>query len=75
MNWKHWIRQFHRWVSLAFTLTVLANIVMMSLRPGQPPNWITYSPLVPLFLLLGSGLYLFVLPYTVAGRARGGDGA
>lgn len=24
------IRQFHRWVSIAFTLTVIANFVVMS---------------------------------------------
>jgi hypothetical protein len=30
---------------------------------GPPPAWITYSPLLPLALLLSSGLYLFVLPY------------
>lgn len=59
----HFIRQSHRWVSLAFTLTVIANFVAMALRPGQPPNWITYAPLLPLGLLLLSGLYLFVLPY------------
>ena len=31
---------------------------------GTPPAWVTYSPLPPLFLLLFSGLYLFILPYT-----------
>ena len=30
---------------------------------GTPPAWITYSPLLPLALLLLTGLYLFVLPY------------
>ena len=34
----------------------------------QPPPYITYSPLLPLFLLLLTGLYLFVLPYTAKGR-------
>jgi hypothetical protein len=29
----------------------------------QPPDWVTYSPLLPLALLMFSGLYLFVLPY------------
>jgi hypothetical protein len=23
MNWNHWIRKFHRWLSIAFTLTVM----------------------------------------------------
>jgi hypothetical protein len=55
------IRQTHRWVSIAFTLTVIANFV--ALTQGQPPAWITYSPLLPLALLLLTGLYMFVLPY------------
>lgn len=62
-----WIRQFHRWVSIAFTVTVIANFVAMS--QGEPPAWVTYSPLPPLFVLLLSGLYLFVLPYTAKGRS------
>ena len=64
---SRWIRQFHRWVSIAFTLTVIANFVVMS--QGTPPAWVTYSPLLPLALLLFSGLYLFVLPY--AAKRRG----
>ncbi len=54
-----WIRPFHRWVSMAFTLTVVANFAAMAL--GTPPAWLTYSPLLPLAMLLFSGLYLFVL--------------
>jgi len=64
-----WIRQTHRWVSMAFTLTVIANFVALSLGQGQPPNWITYSPLLPLALLLLTGLYLFALTYLVRRRA------
>ncbi len=56
------IRQTHRWLSMAFTLTVIANFVAMS--QGTPPPWVTYSPLLPLALLLLTGLYMFVLPYT-----------
>jgi hypothetical protein len=57
-----WIRQSHRWISIVFTLTVIANFAV---RPfGEPPAWVTYAPLAPLFLLLFSGLYMFVLPYT-----------
>lgn len=67
MNWSKWIRQLHRWLSIIFTMTVIANFVAMAL--GVPPGWIVYSPLPPLFLLLFSGLYMFVLPY--AGRWRG----
>ena len=64
MNWSKRIRQWHRWFSIAFTLTVIANFVALGVQHGkQPPALITYSPLVPLFLLLFSGLYLFALPY------------
>ncbi len=61
------IRQTHRWLSILFTATVVANFVAMAL--GEVPAWVTYSPLPPLFLLLFTGLYMFVLPY--AGRWRG----
>jgi hypothetical protein len=61
LNWSHWIRQIHRWLSIIFTVTVIANFV--ALTRGTPPAWVTYSPLPPLFLLLFTGLYLFVLPY------------
>jgi hypothetical protein len=67
---SNWIRQFHRWVSIIFTLCVIANFVAMALRPGQqPPAAVTYSPLPPLFLLLFTGLYMFVLPYTAKRRS------
>ena len=62
-----WIRQTHRWVSIVFTLTVIANFVALS--RGTPPDWVTYSPLLPLALLLFSGLYLFVLPYAAKWRS------
>jgi hypothetical protein len=71
VNWSYWIRQTHRWTSIVFTLTVIANFVLMALRPGQPPGLVTYSPLLPLFLLLFTGLYMFVLPYLGKPRTRG----
>ncbi|WP_457312824.1 hypothetical protein [Sphingomonas sp. UYAg733] len=67
MTWNNWIRQFHRWLSIAFTLTVIANFVARAW--GEPPLWITYSPLLPLFLLLFSGLYMFALPYVARWRS------
>jgi hypothetical protein len=69
MNWNQWIRQLHRWLSIIFTLTVIANFVALS--QGTPPAWITYSPLLPLALLLFSGLYLFLLPYLAKSRRTG----
>jgi cellulose synthase/poly-beta-1,6-N-acetylglucosamine synthase-like glycosyltransferase len=68
LNWNMWIRQIHRWLSIAFTVTVIANFVAMAL--GEPPAWVVYSPLLPLFLLLSSGLYMFVLPYVAKPRGE-----
>jgi hypothetical protein len=64
---SNWFRQLHRWLSIVFTLTVVANFVAMAIQ-GQPPAWITYSPLLPLFLLMFTGLYMFALPYTRRAR-------
>ena len=66
MKRNEWVRQTHRWLSIAFTVTVIANFV--ALAQGTPPPWVTYSPLLPLALLLFSGLYLFVLPYAARWR-------
>ncbi|AZO80884.1 MULTISPECIES: hypothetical protein [unclassified Bosea (in: a-proteobacteria)] len=67
MTWSSVIRQAHRWLAIIFTATVIANFVAMAL--GPPPAWIVYSPLLPLFLLIFSGLYMFVLPYTAGWRS------
>ncbi|HEY0712602.1 MAG TPA: hypothetical protein VGF45_08005 [Polyangia bacterium] len=67
MSLQKWIRQLHRFVSIVFTIAVIANFVAMA--KGPPPAWVTYSPLLPLALLLFSGLYLFVLPYTARARS------
>ncbi len=65
------IRLVHRWVSILFTLTVIANFVALS-QGGTPAAWITYSPLA---ILMFSGLYLFALPYTLRWRKRVSMGA
>jgi cellulose synthase/poly-beta-1,6-N-acetylglucosamine synthase-like glycosyltransferase len=70
LTMRTFIRQSHRWLSIVFTVTVIANFVAMT--RGKPPAWITYSPLPPLFLLLFSGLYLFALPYLA--RSKSGKG-
>ena len=66
MSWNRGIRQTHRWTSIVFTLTVVANFVALAL--GKPVSWVTYAPLPPLALLLFSGLYMFVLPYAAKWR-------
>ena len=70
MNWNKAIRQSHRWVGIVFTLTVISYFVALAQSGGaMPPPWITYSPLLPLALLLFTGLYLFVLPYLTRWRS------
>lgn len=63
-----WIRQFHRWVSIAFTVAVIINIVALVRK--EQAVWVGLLALFPLVLLLLTGLYLFVLPY--ATQRRGG---
>ena len=67
MNWNKWLRQTHRWLSIAFTVTVIANFVAMGV--GHSPPWVVYAPLLPLALLLFTGLYMFALPYTANWRS------
>jgi heme A synthase len=68
---KKWIRQFHRWMSIAFTVAVIATFIALAQK--DPVVWVSYAPLLPLALLLLTGLYMFVLPY--AAKWRGGRGA
>jgi cellulose synthase/poly-beta-1,6-N-acetylglucosamine synthase-like glycosyltransferase len=64
------IRQIHRWLSIVFTVGVVVNFVVYSVRgKDHPPAfWVNLLALVPVFLLLLTGLYLFALPYVVKSR-------
>ena len=73
MNWNMWFRQIHRWLSIAFTVAVIINIIALGLK--QQVGWIGLLALFPLALLLLTGLYLFVLPYTAKGRSGRRSGA
>jgi cellulose synthase/poly-beta-1,6-N-acetylglucosamine synthase-like glycosyltransferase len=68
MNWSTWIRQSHRWLSVAFTATVIISIVAVSQE--NPAVWVFYLPLFPLALQMFTGLFLFALPYAAKRRAR-----
>jgi hypothetical protein len=68
LNWNTIIRQVHRWLSIAFALGVILYVAVMS--HGRPPGWLGVFPLLPLILLLVTGLYLFVLPYVRPRRVR-----
>lgn len=68
MNGNNAIRQIHRWLSIAFTLAVIANFV--ALARDYRAVWVGILALIPLALLLLSGLYLFVLPYAAKWRSE-----
>jgi hypothetical protein len=61
MNWNQWIRQTHRWVSIAFTVGVIINFVAVLQK--KYTGWVGLLALLPLAWLLFTGLYLFMLPY------------
>ena len=78
MNWNKWIRQFHRWLTLAFTAAVILNGIAVA--RGQYTNRLGLVAVATLALQFFTGLYLFVLPYaaklcsgrSAAKRAAGG---
>ena len=62
-----WFRQIHRWLSIVFTLAVIANLIALALK--EQAVWVGLLALFPLIVLMITGLYLFALPYL--NRARG----
>jgi hypothetical protein len=68
MSWHKSVRQIHRWLAIAFTVAVIVNIV--ALGREEPAVWVGLLALLPLALLLFTGLYLFVLPYATNGASE-----
>jgi hypothetical protein len=66
LNWNNWIRQVHRWLSMAFTVAVIGNIIAMAQE--KQAIWVGLLALFPLILLMLTGLYMFVLPYAAKWR-------
>jgi cellulose synthase/poly-beta-1,6-N-acetylglucosamine synthase-like glycosyltransferase len=69
LDWNKWIRQIHRWLAIVFTATVILNVAMLG--QGEPAIWIGLLALLPLVLLLVTGLYMFVLPHALRWRSSG----
>ena len=67
MNWNKWVRQTHRWLSIAFTVAVIVN--MVAVAQGKYAGRVGLLAVVPLALLLFTGLYMFVLPYAARWRS------
>jgi len=72
LNWNTWLRQIHRWLSIAFSVAVIINIVAW--RKEEPAVWVGLLALLPLVLLMLTGLYLFALPYLTKWRSVQGTG-
>jgi len=69
MNWNKWVRQAHRWLTIAFTVVVLVNGVAVAEK--KYTNSLGLLAVFTLALQFFTGLYLFVLPY--AAKWRGGQ--
>jgi hypothetical protein len=54
-------------LAIAFTVTVIATFIALARR--SPWSGVSYVPLLPLALLVLSGLYLLVRPDTPSGYA------
>jgi hypothetical protein len=68
LNGNQWVRQTHRWLSIAFTAAVIVNTI--TVIRGKYTSRMGVLAVVPLAVLLFTGLYLFMLPY--ANKWRGG---
>jgi len=68
LNWNYWIRQIHRWLSIAFTVGLIVNTI--AVRRGKYSAATGLLALIPLFALLFTGLYLFALPYVAKWQKR-----
>ena len=67
MTWNKWVRQTHRWFSMAFTVSVIVNIVAIAEKKYTAA--VGLLAVLPLAFLFLTGFYLFVLPYAAKRRS------
>jgi hypothetical protein len=67
MTWNKWIRQTHRWLSIAFTLVVVVNGV--AVVQGKYTARLGLLAVATLALQFVTGMYLFFLPYVTKRRS------
>jgi hypothetical protein len=63
------IRETHRWLGISLIALTIINAIAFAMGYAIP--WLYYLPLIPLFLSMASGLYMFALPYFARWRNRG----
>jgi hypothetical protein len=61
MNTNKLIRTTHRWLGVSLIALTIINAIAFSMGYAIP--WLYYLPLIPLFLSMISGLYMFALHY------------
>ncbi|MGA9564454.1 MAG: hypothetical protein WBS19_02925 [Candidatus Korobacteraceae bacterium] len=66
MNWNKWVRQAHRWLSIAFTVAVIINGI--AVVQGKYTAKLGLLAVAMLALQFFTGMYLFVLPYSTKWR-------
>lgn len=64
---SRWIRASHRWLGMALVMLTIVNFIAFG--TGNAIPWLYYSPLVPLFLSMLTGVYMFVVHYAHKARA------
>ena len=67
MSWNKFIRQTHRWLSVAFTLTII--IVGAAVVRGKYTNSLGLVAVFVLAMMFLTGAYLFVLPFAAKWRS------
>ena len=72
LNWSKWIRQTHRWLSVAFTAAVIVNGIAIAQK--KYTRGLGLMAVIPLALQFFTGMYLFVLPYVGKWRSRRSTG-
>jgi hypothetical protein len=70
LSWSIRVRQVHRWSSIAFTAGVVVVTAIIARSQGEPDERVYFLTLLPLGVLLVTGLYLFVLPHAARLRRR-----
>lgn len=62
------IRTFHRWTSYFFVLTTIVTFAVLMLNAAL--DWVSYVPLLPLALLMITGICMWFVPYLAKRRAE-----
>ena len=70
MTFTSLIRQSHPWFGMTLVALTVVNVIAFAL--GYAIEWLYFLPLIPLFLSMLSGLYMFILPYVAKRSAAEG---